>query len=58
MHLFNFHYVNIGKDTSGKAPEIEGNQNNKSLDMFTLTSVIKKYENHGGIINIKSKGEK
>ena len=43
------------KKKSGKAPEIEGNPNNSTLDMSTVKSVIKKYENHSSIININNK---
>ena len=52
---FNSHYVNIVKKTSGKAPEIKGNPNNKTLDISTVKSIIKKYENHSNIININNK---
>ena len=45
-HSFHSHYVNIMKKTSGKILEIEGNPNNKTLDMSTLKSIIKKHENH------------
>ena len=41
--------------TSGKVPEIEGNPNSKTLDMSTLKSIIKKYENHSSIINMNNK---
>ena len=34
------------KKTSGKAPEVEGNSNNKTLDLSTIKFLIKKYENH------------
>ena len=54
-HSFDTHYVNIVKKTSGKAPEIKGNLNNKTLDMSTVKSIIKKYENHSSIININNK---
>ena len=54
-HSFNTHYVNIVKKASGKAPEIEGNPNNKTLNMSTVKSIIKKYENHSSIISIKNK---
>ena len=40
---------------TGKATEIEGNPNNETLDMFKVVSIIKKYENHGSIININNK---
>ena len=40
------------KKTSGKAPDTEENPNNKTLDMSTVKSIIKKYENHSSIINI------
>ena len=36
---------------------MEGNPNNKALDMCTVKSIIKKYENHGGIININKEGK-
>ena len=54
-HPFNSLYVNIAKETSGKAPEIEGNPNNKTLDMSTVKSIINKYENHSSITNINNK---
>ena len=54
-HSFNTHYVNIVKKTSGRAAEIERNPNNKTLDMSTVKSVIRKYENHSSIININNK---
>ena len=53
-HSFNTHYVNIVKKTSGKAPEIEENPSNKFLDISTVKSIIKKYENHSSIININN----
>ena len=40
---------------TGKATEIEGNPNSETLDMFKVVSIIKKYENHGSIININNK---
>ena len=54
-HSLNTHYVNIVKKTSGKASEIQGNPNNKPLDMSTVKSIITKYENHSSIININNK---
>ena len=55
-HSFNIHYVTIvKKKTSAKAPEKEGNPNNKTLDMSTVKSIIKTYENHSSIININNK---
>ena len=54
-HSFNSHYVNIVKETSAKAPDIEGNLHNKTLDMCTVKSIIKKYKNHSSIININNK---
>ena len=54
-HSFNTHYLNIVKKASGKALEIEGNPNNKTFDMPTVKSIIKKYENHSSIININNK---
>ena len=43
------------KKTSGRAAEIKRNPNNKTLDMSTVKSVIRKYENHSSIININNK---
>ena len=54
-HPFNTHYVNIVRNTSSKAPEREGNPNNKTLDVSTVKSIIKKSENHSSIININNK---
>ena len=55
-HSFDIHYVTIvKKKTSAKAPEKEGNPNNKTLDMSTVKSIIKTYENHSSIININNK---
>ena len=54
-HSLNTHYVNIVKKTSGKASEIQGNPNNKPLDMSTVKSIITKYENHSSIISINNK---
>ena len=53
-HSFNAHYVKI-VETSSKAHEIEGNPNNKTLDMSTVKYIIKNYENHSSIININNK---
>ena len=55
-HSLNSHYVNIVRKI--KAPEIQGNPNNKTIDMSAAKSIIKKHENHGGIINIKTKVDK
>ena len=58
LHSFNSHYVILWKKTSGKAPDTEGNPNNKTLDMSTVKSMIKKYENRSSIININNKVSK
>ena len=42
----------------GKAPDIEGNPNSKTLGISTVKSIIKKYENHSSIININNKAGK
>ena len=48
------------KITSEKASEIEGNPNDRTHDLSTVKSIIKKknYENHGNIININNKVDK
>ena len=57
-HSFNPHYVNIVEKASGKAPEIEGNPNDKTLDISTVKSITKKCENPSSIININNKVDK
>ena len=41
--------------TSGKAPDITGNSNNKILYMSIVKSIVKKYDNDSSIININNK---
>ena len=41
-NAFNSHYINIVEKTSGIAPEIEGNPNDKTLDKSTVKAIIKK----------------
>ena len=53
-NLFNLHYINIVKNTSGVPPVIQGNPNNPNEDNTTVKNVIKQYENHSSIINIKN----
>ena len=43
------------KKTLGEASDTEGNSNNKTLDISTVKSIIKKYEKYGSIININNK---
>ena len=54
-NLFNSHYINIVEKTSGCPPEIEGNPENKTNDKATVQSIIRKYQTHPSILNIKSK---
>ena len=53
-NLFNLHYINIVKNTSGVPPVIQGNPNNPNEDNTTVKNIIKQYENHSSIINIKN----
>ena len=53
-NLFNLNYINSVENTSGVPPVIQGNPNNTNEDNTTVKSIIKQYENHSGIINIKS----
>ena len=53
-NLFNLHYINIVENTSGVPPVIQGNPNNPNEDNTTVKNIIKQYENHSSIINIKS----
>ena len=55
VNLFNAHYINIVEKTSGCPPEIEGNPENKTNDKATVQSIIRKYQTHPSILNIKSK---
>ena len=47
--LFNLQYINI----VGVPPDIQGNPSNPNEDSTTVKNVIKQYENHSSIINIK-----
>ena len=53
-NLFNLHYINIVENTSGAPPVIQGNPNNPDEDNTTVKNIIKQYENHNNIINIKN----
>ena len=53
--LFNSHYINIAEKKSFFPPEIEVNPENKTNDKATAQSVIRKYQRHPSILNIKSK---
>ena len=55
VNLFNSHYINIVEKTSGCAPEIEGKPENKTIDIATVQSIIRKYQTHTSILNIESK---
>ena len=53
-NLFNLNYINSVENTSGVPPVIQGNPNNTNEDNTTVKSIIKQYENHSSITNIKS----
>ena len=53
-NVFNLHYINIVENTSGEPPVIQGNRNNLNEDNTTVKNIIKQYENHSSIINIKN----
>ena len=53
-NLFNLHYINIVENTSGVPPVIQGNPNNPNEANATVKNIIKQYENHSSIINIKN----
>ena len=53
-NLFNLHYINIVENTSGVPPVIQGNPNNPNEANTTVKNIIKQYENHSSIINIKN----
>ena len=53
-NLFNLHFINIVENTSGAPPVIHGNPNNPNEDNTTVKNIIKQYENHGSIRNIKN----
>ena len=54
VNLFSLHYINIVENTSGVPPVIQGNPNNPNEDNTTVKNIIKQYENHSSIINIKN----
>ena len=53
-NLFNLHYINIKENTSIVEPDIQGNPSNPNGDNSTVKNIIKQYENHSSIINIKN----
>ena len=53
-NLFNLHYINVVENTSGVPPVIQGNPNNPNEENTTVKNIIKQYENHSSIINIKN----
>ena len=53
-NLFNLHYINIVENTSDVPLHIQGNPNNPNEDNTTVKNIIKQYENHSSIINIKN----
>ena len=55
VNLFNSHYINIVQKTSGCPPEIENNPENKTNDIATVQAIIRKYQTHPSILNIKIK---
>ena len=53
-NLFNLHYINIVEKVSGAPPAIQGNPNSPNEDNTIVKNIIKQYENHSTIINIKN----
>ena len=53
-NLFNLHYINIKENTSIVEPDIQGNPSNPNGDNSTVKNIIRQYENHNSIINIKN----
>ena len=48
-------YLNIVEKTSGCPPEIESHPGNKTNDIATVQSIIRKYQTDHSLLNIKSK---
>ena len=53
VKIFNKHYINIVKETSGIAPKNLGNPLYPNLDEKTIREVIENYQNYPSIIKIK-----
>ena len=53
VELFNDHYINIVKNSSGVSPVILGNPSNPKYDVQTVNEIIKTYKDHPSIIKIK-----
>ena len=53
--IFFIDMIILVEKTSGYPPEIEGNPENKTSDIATVQSVIRKYQIHPRILNIKNK---
>ena len=53
VEMFNNHYINIVKKTSGSTPKSIGDSSNPDNDKSTVQKIIDAYKNHPGIIKIK-----
>ena len=53
-NLFNLHDINVIENISDVPPVIQGNPHNPNEDNTTVKNIIKQYENHSSIINIKN----
>ena len=51
--IFNTHYINIVEKSSCTPPNTKRNPENPLEDSLTTKHLLKKYENHLSIINIK-----
>ena len=51
--MFNEHYVNIVEKSTGTAPTELGTPSDPSSDRETVREILKNYENHPSIIEIK-----
>ena len=53
VEMFNNHYINIVEKTSGIAPESLGDSSLPENDEETVNKILKHYENHLRVSNIK-----
>ena len=53
VEMFNNHYVNIAENVTGAAAIELGSPSDPNLDRDTVEKVLKHYENHPSIIEIK-----
>ena len=53
VEMFNFHYINIAENMTGVPPDISPLYDLQENDVYCVKKIIKKFETHSSIIEIK-----